>query len=62
MTDLLVLDRRRTQARGGGTPDGRTFVLGLRQVGPAMTRVGIHWSGEPDDALSRKILAGLARE
>jgi len=46
----------------GATSDGRRFTVNLQQDGPNATRIGITWAGEPDDALGRKILAGLARK
>ena len=46
----------------GKTPDGRKFAITCRQDGPDATRVGIVWDGEPDDAVGRKIVAGICRE
>ncbi len=44
------------------TPDRRKFTIIFRPDGPDASRVGIAWEGEPDDALGRKIVAGLSRD
>lgn len=44
------------------TPDGRKFVLHFRPDGPDASSVAVVWDGPPDDALTRKIVAGLYRD
>lgn len=45
-----------------GTPDGRKFAIHFRPDGPDASAVTVVWDGPPDDALTRKIVAGLYRD
>lgn len=44
------------------TPEGRKFTIHFRPDGPDASAVEVVWDGPPDDALTRKIVAGLYRD